>query len=276
MKKILVPCDFSDTAIQAFRFACQIALKSKGEIFLLNIVEMPALHNSLLVPVQSYESAFLKGVKSKAHKNFKKITDKWSGKLKVHFAVEHGSVPEGIRKFASKKGIDLVVMGTHGSSGFREFAIGSNAEKVVRSSRIPVIAVKKSTALSSIKDIVFPTSLDLGKKHLVASVKVLQKFLKAKLHILYVNCPANFNRDINTERWLNDLTKQSRFRNYTINIYNDTDEERGIIDFSARFKNKMIAMSTHGRKGLSHLMMGSIAEDVVNRIDCPIWTSAQE
>lgn len=276
MKKILVPCDFSNTAVQAFRFACEIASKSKGEVFLLNIVELPALHSSFLVPVQAYESAFLKGIKSKAHKNFEKIKDRWGRKLTIHFSVEHGSVADGIMKFVSKKRIDLVVMGTHGSSGFREYAIGSNTEKVVRSSKVPVIAVKKAATISSLKNIIFPTNLDLDQKNLVARIKALQHFFKAKIHILYVNFPANFNRDINTERWLNELAKQNKFKNYTINIYNDIDEESGIINFSSRLKNKVIAMSTHGRKGLNHLMTGSIAEDVVNHIDCPIWTSAQD
>lgn len=112
-------------------------------------------------------------------------------------------------------------------------------------------------------------------KTLVTSVKALQIFFKAKLHILYLNTPANFNRDIFVEKRLSEFVQQNQFKNYTLNIYNDTDEESGIIDFSLRFKNKMIAMSTHGRKGMNHLMNGSIAEYVVNHIDCPIWTFAQ-
>ena len=275
MKKILVPCDFSNSSVQAFRFACETASISKGEVFLLNIVELPTLHGSLLVPVEAYESAFLKEIKVKAHNNFEKIKNKWGGKARIHFFVEHGSVADGIKKFVAKKRIDVVIMGTHGSSGFREYAIGSNTEKVVRSSKVPVIAVKNAAAISKLKNIIFPTNLDLNQKHLVASVKALQHFLKAKLHILYINCPANFNRDINTERWLSELVIQSKFKNYTLNIYNDTDEERGIVDFSSKYKNKIVAMSTHGRRGLNHLLMGSITEDVVNHIDCPIWTLAE-
>ena len=120
MKKILVPCDFSNAAVHAFRFACEIAAVSKGEVFLLNIVELPGLHHSLFVPVQAYEKAFLKGIKDKANKNFEKIMDKWGAKIRIHLSVEQGSVAEAIRKFADKKRVDLIVMGTHGSSGFRE------------------------------------------------------------------------------------------------------------------------------------------------------------
>ncbi len=275
MKKILVPCDFSDSAVHAFRFASEIASISKGEVFLLNIFEIPVLHASMVVPVRAYENAFLKELTAKANKNFVKMKDKLGKKVNVHLLVEQGNVTAAIKKFVDKKRIDLVVMGTHGASGFREFAIGSNTEKVVRSSKVPVIAVKKVTRVAMISNIVFPTNLNLENKNLVASLKELQSFYRAKLHILYVNTPANFTRDVAMEKKLGEFVHMNQFKNCTVNIYNDIDVESGIINFSSKFKNKMIAISTHGRKGLSHLFSGSIAENVVNHIDCPIWTCSQ-
>ena len=53
--------------------------------------------------------------------------------------------------------------------------------------------------------------------------------------------------------------------NYTVNIYNDVVEEDGIIYFARDIDADMIALSTHGRSGLMHLLSGSIAEDVVNK-----------
>jgi len=274
MKKILVPCDFSDTALQAFRYACEIATVSKGEIFLLNIIELPSIHTSLFVPVQAYESVFLKGLKLKAHKNFEKMKEKWAGKVKVHLTLEQGSVTSAIKKFVDKKRIDLIVMGTHGSSGIKEYAIGSNTEKIVRTSKVPVIAIKKSVSISSIKNLILPTKIDASKK-LITSIKALQSLLKAHLHLLYVNTPSNFVSDRFTEPKLIELARQNQLKNCSIHIYNDIDEEEGITNFSAKFKNRMIAMSTHGRTGINRLMTGSITEDVVNHIDCPIWTISE-
>jgi len=275
MKKILVPCDFSNTAIQAFKFACELASVSKGEVFLLNVIEFPTIHGSFVVPIHAYENAFLKDIKAKAHKNFEKIKERYGKKVKIHFSVEHGSVTEGIRKYVDRKRVDLVVMGTHGSSGIKEYTIGSNTEKIVRSTKVPVIAIKKAVNVSSLTNIVFPTNLKATHKDLATAVKALQKYLKAKLHILYVNVPANFNPDRVTESRLLEFAKQHDFRNCAIHIYNDIDEESGIINFSAKFKNRIIAMSTHGRRGINHLMSGSIAEDVVNHVDCPIWTLSE-
>lgn len=272
MKKILVPCDFSNTAIQAFKFACELATASKGEIFLLNVIELPTIHGSFMVPIHAYEDAFLKDIKAKAHKNFETIKERYAKKIKVHFSVEHGSVTEGIRKYVDRKRVDLVVMGTHGASGIKEYTMGSNTEKIVRSAKVPVIAIKKSVSVASLTNIIYPTNLKAAHKDFPAAVKSLQKYLKARLHIVYVNVPANFVPDRVSENRLLAFAKQHEFRNCAIHIYNDIDEESGIINFSAKFKSKIIAMSTHGRKGINHLMSGSIAEDVVNHIDCPIWT----
>ena len=60
--------------------------------------------------------------------------------------------------------------------------------------------------------------------------------------------------------------------NYTLNTRNDFSEQDGIINFAHEIKADLIAMGTHGRKGLAHLFMGSVTEDVVNHVDGPIWT----
>ncbi len=275
MKKILVPFDFSNSAVQAFKFACEIASKSKGEVFVLNVIELPSLHSSSLVPVQAYENAFIKEAKFKAHKNFEKIKDKWGGKVKVHLSIELDSVIHGITKYVNKKRIDLVVMGTHGAGGFKEVMIGSNTEKIVRASKVPVIAVKQAAKITSIKNIIFPVGIDLPSKKLTDQVKLLQVFLKGHLHILYVNTPTNFTSDVITESRVIEFARQNQFKNCSIHIFNDIDEETGIINFSLKIKYSMVAMATHGRKGINRLLSGSIAEDVVNHISCPIWTFSE-
>ena len=123
---------------------------------------------------------------------------------------------------------------------------------------------------------IVPTDLNVIKSPFVTSLQSLQNLLKARLHLLYVNVPSNFTPDHLTEKRLIELARNNQLKNCSIHIYNDIDEESGVINFSAKFKNKIIGMSTHGRKGLNHLLRGSVAEDVVNHIDCPIWTLAQK
>ncbi|WKZ60612.1 MAG: universal stress protein [Cyclobacteriaceae bacterium] len=276
MKKILVPCDFSEQAVSAFRFAIDVATQAKGEIHLINVVEIPVLHDSVLMPVMAFEEALFKELREKAEKQFKKLREKYAPeKMKVTSQVIFGPVSHMLADYIEEKGIDLVVMGTKGASGVREVLIGSKAEKMVRNSAVPVIAVKKYVKAASIKNIVFPNTLNTEhQEDLVMKVKALQNFFKATLHIVWINTPTNFTRDSVTHKRLQAFAKRFMLKDYTINVFNDPYEEAGTINFAHEIGADMIAMGTHGRKGIAHFFSGSVAEDVVNHVDCPIWTYA--
>ena len=273
MKKILVPCDFSEQAIGAFRVALDIAAASGGQVHLLNVIELPVMHDTILVPALSYEEELSKELKSKAEKEFEKLKKKYAKEgQKIKVNVHFGATSVMILHYIDETGIDLVVMGSKGVSGIREVLIGSNAEKIVRKSPVPVLVIKKYVKASSIKNIVFPNTLEQDQEHLTMKMKAMQHFFGATLHIVFVNTPSNFIRDVVTRKKLKDFAKRFMLSNYTINIYSDTYEESGIINFAQSVNADMIAMGTHGRRGLNHVLGGSVAEDVVNHVDCPIWT----
>lgn len=272
MKKILVPCDFSDPAIQAFKFAVDIANQSNGQILLLNVIELPVLHDTVLMPTLSFEESLLKELRQSAEKNFDKMRAKWAkGGPLVSSFIEFGPVNDTVTQFAKKNKVDLIVMGTKGASGLKEFMIGSNTEKIVRWANVPVIAIKKNVK-GPVKNIVFPNTLGQNQEDLVMHVKELQSFFKATLHVVYFNTPANFKRDGETKEKLKAFAKRFMLKDVTLNVYNDIDQEEGLLNFVKEKGADMVVMATHGRKGLSHLMSGSIAEDAVNHIECPIWT----
>jgi nucleotide-binding universal stress UspA family protein len=274
MKKILVPCDFSEQAINAFRFAIDIARQSNGEVHLVHVIELPVLHDTVLMPVLSFEEALFEELREKAEKQFKKLETKYNDdSIKIKSKVVFGATSRMVLDYIEENKIDLVVMGTHGASGVREFVIGSNAEKIVRRAPVPVLAVKKYVKGSSIKDIVFPNTLHTEvQEDLVMKVKALQNLFKANIHIVWINTPNNFTRDSVTTARLKAFAKRFMFRDFTIHVYNDPYEETGVINFAHELKADMIAIGTHGRKGLAHLLSGSVAEDLVNHVDCPIWT----
>lgn len=271
MKRILVPCDFSDPAVQAFKFAVEVANQQGSEIVLLHVVELPVMHDTVLMPTLSFEEAYLKDVKADTSKNFEQMKTKWAkdGPV-VTTHIEYGPTTPTIRQFIEDQNIDLVIMGTHGASGLKEFLVGSNAEKIVRTAPVPVIALKNQS--KEVKNIVFPSNLNTEQEELTLKVKDLQHAFGAKLHILYVNTPALFKRDTETKEQLQAFAKRFMLQNYTLNIVNDYSEEAGIAAFARDVHADMVAIGTHGRRGLNHLLSGSIAEDVVNHLDCAIWT----
>lgn len=273
MKKILVPCDFSKPAINAYRFALDVAAQSKGAVHLLNVIELPIMHDTVIMPVLNFEEQLLKDLREHAETRFNKITEKYKTEgVKVIVKTLFGSVSRMLQDYITEESIDLVVMGSHGATGVREFFIGSNAEKMVRNSPVPVLVVKDYFK-GPIRNIVFPNTLETeNQEDLVMKVKMLQNFFKARLHIVWINTPLNFTSDPLTHERLEAFAKRFMLKDYTVNVFNHRDEERGILEFSNSIKGDLIAMGTHGRKGIAHLVNGSLAEDVVNHNKGLVWT----
>jgi len=187
-----------------------------------------------------------------------------------------GGLMESIDIVTRSKKIDLVVMGTSGTSGLAEVFIGSNTERVVRFSKTPVLVIRTEPALDSIKNILLPTTGALDQTGFVSRVKELQRFFQAKLHVLYVNTPLNFRRDAEGMALLREFARHYQLENYELHFRSYFHEDEGIIDFAVNSNMGLVAMATHARKGLSHLFLGSVAEDVVNHAKTAIWTAGLE
>ena len=135
MKKILVPTDFSDQAENALKVAVQLAKKYDSEIHMLHMIELP-MHQIIATSNFSElpEAVFFMKV---AHNNFEKALDKdYLEDLDIFENIKFNIASSGILDACKEEDIDLIVMGSHGASGFKEMFIGSTAEKVVRTSEI--------------------------------------------------------------------------------------------------------------------------------------------
>jgi len=275
MKKILVPCDFSESAREALTFAMQVATRSRGEVQVLHVINVPVTYDGLFVgkPYSAVQDQFFKVLEQEAIKNYDQLCSTISSEsIPISFIVLQGPVAPVIREYISSGNFDLVVMGARGTTGLKEYFVGSTTEKVVRTSPVPVIAINKSVPLSSVSSIVFPSSLELNQTDLVDKVKQLQEFLNAKIHILYINTPAAFKTDVEIKELLKDFAIHYNLKNYELHVGNDINEPDGILRFASEIKANLIAIGTHKRRGIAHWLTGSIAEDVVNHLHCAVWT----
>lgn len=273
MKKILVPCDFSYTAKQAYNFAVELAEKTEGEVFVLRVIDLPFSYESAYAAGHfSHEEKLLQQLQDVAQKNFESLRKVSRPYPNVHFSAVHGAVTDTIITFAENEKIDLIVMGTNGASGMKEYFVGSNTEKIVRYAPVPVISIRNLTGLKSITNIVFPTDVTSASKDLVAKVKELQQLFDAKLHLLLVSIDYKLVNSSMLLGKLEKFAKDNYLTNYTLNLQREDSAEAGIVEFAKEVGGDMIAMATHGRKGLAHLFSGSLAEDIVNHVHCPVWT----
>ena len=270
MKKILVPTDFSPQAENALKVAALLALKHGSEIYLLHSLEMPLSISGTSDGSNLPQSLYFIRL---AEKNFSEILEKpYLDEIDVHEAIGHNEIYHDIRATVENNEIDLVIMGSHGANGFKEMFIGSNTEKVVRTSSIPVLVIKNNHDVFEINDFVFASDFSEECKW---SFNEAQKFAEntgAKMHLLFVNTPREFQTTTQANETISNFIKGLEISNFTTNVYNDTSIEKGILQFAKDINAQLIGLSTHGRKGLSHFFNGSVSEDLVNHANMPVIT----
>ena len=157
--KILVPVGFSEQSLAALKQACLIAKIKKSEVIILSVIEEQSKISGLLIDNPFEE------IRNKVKDKLDEISEMHSIKfsVKVDSMVASGKIYEQIVEVSSMINANLIVMGTNGSpKGVIKKFIGSNAERVVRLSNIPVITIKENTSTENFDNIILP--LDLGKE----------------------------------------------------------------------------------------------------------------
>jgi nucleotide-binding universal stress UspA family protein len=277
MKKILVPTDFSPTAEHAMHLALEIANKENATIYLLHVLGFDftsAIELDNLFPDSPFEKEALDHfVNDGNNKMVEYLKNLKLQQANIEQVIDIGVPSDIIIEKIKELDIDLVVMGTHGSSGLKEFFIGSNAEKVVRYAQCPVITVKHKTSIKEINKIAFGSDLIEISEKVMEKLKQLQNVFDADIAVVRINTPNNFERDVVIKVLSEKILKRFLFKKVTIHIFNDYTIEQGLLNFADEIGAGMIALATHGRKGLGHIVAGSIAEDITNHATKAVWTN---
>ena len=271
MKRILVPTDFSKHADYALKVAAQIAKNNDGEIFLLHMLELPSAGNDALS--RAHDIPELMFFKNAAVAKLDEIMNSnFLDGVKISKIIQFEMAFDGIIKNGETHNIDLIVMGSHGASGFQEMFIGSNTEKVVRNSNVPVLVIKREESNFSAEKFVFASDFsDEIKKPFEKVVDFVNKF-KSHLYLVNINTPNNFKSTKVAQKQMDEFVSEFKINNFSTHIYNDVNVEKGILHFAKSIDADIIGMSTYCRKGLSHFFNGSISEDLVNHAKRPVIT----
>jgi nucleotide-binding universal stress UspA family protein len=276
MNRILVPYDFSDVADCALEFAVQIAEKSKAtDVMLLNVIDHPSesrLKTMGATRMDPMEQVYFNKLIQLTKQKFADRIAKGKFAVPVVTKIELGSPYHKLAAEITEEEVELVVMGTSGSDGVDEMFVGSNAERVVRTANCPVITMKQHAKLDDMKDIVFASNFHEVNKSFIKQVKGLQDMLGATLRIVKINTPSNFTTQRHDLTQMEEFVKKHDIKNHTIEVYNYTNEEDGIIYYADDIDADMIIIGTNQRTGFNHFLLGSIAEDVVNHAKRPVWT----
>lgn len=274
MKKIIVPIDFSEYSEFALEVAAMLAKKNKAEILALHMLEMS---DTLLTNSDNEQHAKAVFFLKLAEQKFAEFLDKpYLESVAVTPIVKHFKVFSEVNDIAKEHQADLIVMGSQGVSGMKEIFIGSNTEKVVRHSEIPVLIIKHNPVLMDFETVVFAS--DFEEHSIKAYVNASRMFdlMNIKMHLLHVNLPnESFKSSSEIEKKVTQFIKKADGnidKLKTVKYVSDYSIEKGILNFSNTIGADLIALATHGRKGIAHFFEGSISEDVANHSTLPVMT----
>lgn len=272
MKRILVPVDFSEEAKCAAKVAAKIAKDTNSDIYLLHMLELPEGVIDMASSGDNSTPATLLFMR-KVHERFDELkNESFFEGLNVIEEVHFHKTFEGVIEESKKQNIDLIVMGSSGATGLKEIIVGSNTEKVVRHSNVPVLVVKKGSDNFEINNIVFASDFNDESKNKFQNVIDFATIFNAKIHLLYVNTVHNFNTTKVLDAKIDNFISDFNYKNFDAFIYNDVSVEKGILNFSRQINADIIALNTHGRSGLSKLFNGSIGQELSNHALKPVIT----
>lgn len=140
-RRILAPLDFSLTSLRALKIAVPLAKESSARLVLLNVVEPNPYPTGMEGAILDTPDANLE---QNAKKELPQVARRFVPKsIRVTSLVARGRAADVIVETAEKKGVDLIVLSTHGHTGLNRLLMGSTAEQVVRTAKCPVFVVRK-------------------------------------------------------------------------------------------------------------------------------------
>ena len=274
MKNIIVPIDFSEHSEYALKTAAKFATKFNANILALHMLEMSDLVLTASEGLQYEKARFFIKLSEQKFETF--LEKEYLKGLNVIPIIKHFKVFSEVDDVATKHDADLIIMGSHGTSGIKEFFVGSNTERVVRHAKIPVLVVKDKAIDINFKTGVF--ACDFSEDNIKPYINAVNFFDKidAKMQLVYVNLP--------NERFLSSTEMEKKVATFFLKANINLDEiknvhyvsdytvENGILNFSLKIGANIIAIPTYGKKGLAHFFQGSIGEDLANHATLPVIT----
>lgn len=294
IKRILLATDFSRWARGAEDYACALACSWKASLTVVSIAEFqPGLNpdypinQQYLADLLNTASVQLTDLRGRAERRGIVVTTRMAT----------GIPSEEVVAAAQAEDSDLIVVGTKGKTGLAHVLLGSTAERVIRGAPCPVLTVRTESADTGQEDsvlsrpvrlerILVPVDFSDCSLDALEFAVVVARQAEASLMLLHVLEPVSYGLDFTLgqsrtrehvrETWtkrLDELASSLKATQVPVE-----SQLRGglpadsILDSAQTLPCDLIVMGTHGRRGISHALSGSVAEAVVRKARCPVLT----
>jgi len=293
ISRILVATDFSTSAGRALEYARVVARLWAAELHVLHVLEWyPGMDRDHAV-----NRMYLSDRRKEADQQFIGIKEQFTASavsLQTQTAV--GVPSEQIEHVANALSADLIVLGTHGRTGLQHILLGSTAERIVRIAPCPVLAVRTqpretgavaaagSGSAVTIRRVLVPIDFSICSLDALEYAAHFAKQIGASVTLLHTLEPVAYNLDFTLDYasgrerayWQGRLdVLQAILASNRIKVdcvLRAGRPAEAVASFLKEQPHDLVIMGTHGRRGISHLLMGSVAEATLRLAPCPVLT----
>jgi len=271
VNKILIPIDFSKTSKLALEHAAHLCKAFNSELHLVHIYKTSTIDVLPNLTATSASIPNYEGLKDMVIEELDELGKKFSEKFNVGYNIEvkTGSVSKGILETAKDCGADLIVMGTHGVSGFEEFFLGSNAYRVVTSSTIPVLTVQEQADRMGFENLVLPIDSSQHTRDKVSEVVALAEKFGSKVFIAQLVREEDDTAIMNLKvQQVEDHLQNKNIAFETTVLHND-NIAKATLDFAKKVEGDLIAIMTD-QENYTGFFVGEYAQQIVNHSKIPV------
>jgi len=286
----LLATDFSNWAQRAEEYACRLAASWHAHLTVMTVLEFPPGLNPDYPVNQQYLTDRMKEASEQLTDYGRRLAPL---ALQMSTRIATGLPSEEITAAARAEASDLIVLGTRGKSGLAHVLLGSTAERVIRTAPCPVLAVHGSKAREvsqatgrAPSKLLVPIDFSDCSLDALEYAALVAAQNKAAIELLHVLEPVSYGLDFTLGHSDDRRTQRERLTqrldalSAALSAAGLTVANRlcggvpadAILEEAQTSSSDLIVMGTHGRRGLSHVMAGSVAEAVLRRATCPVLT----
>lgn len=276
IKSILTPVDFSETSQQALEHSIFMAKIFNAKLFFVHIIE-PAGYTFEMSEMTSLNDKIKKLAYDKLDELANSVHAE-EGIYKPEILVATGSITSQIVETADRIKADIIVMGTHGISGFAEFFMGSNAYKVVTQASCPVLTVQKHASHKGFRNIVLPIDDSHASRQKVKQAVELAKHYGSVIHVVGLMT----DEDATTKHKFDVMLAQVNeyLEKFDIPKKNKLLVGDNIAKMTMKYANDieadLIVIMTEQEENVTGFIMGPYAQQVVNHSQIPVLSITPE
>ncbi len=263
-KRILAAVDFSKGSLRALQYAIALANKMEAGVLMCWVLK-PDNNEGL-------SNNTMENLVIEARTKFDELIEKHQKDLKngkLEYKIRDGKVHVEVTNQAKYSDVSLIVLGTHGVSGYEEHFIGSNARRIVTSAPCPVLTIRKDYChTKKIERIVLPIDTTNRSRQKVPFTTEIAKTFNAEIHVVGT-ASANAEKKV-VNKYTDQALKYISDRKVKTVLHNTSKKASDLIAYAQNVDANIISIMTEQEPSTLSILLGAAAEQVVTHSPIPV------